>query len=94
MIELLEKAVLQAFEGSVHLENNRIGITFAKSLNFATLFKSSKLKFSIKPKYINITICNNLPSPNILPLKLLDPRSSVVRFGNTPNDCSNWKLLP
>jgi hypothetical protein len=35
---ILEKAVLQGFEGSVHLENNLPDSTFARNLNFATLF--------------------------------------------------------
>jgi hypothetical protein len=38
MIDFLEKAVLQGFEESVHLENNCPDTTFPRSLNFETLF--------------------------------------------------------
>jgi hypothetical protein len=38
MKDFLEKAVLQGFEGSVYLENNRLDTNFPMSLNFATLF--------------------------------------------------------
>jgi hypothetical protein len=38
MIDFLEKAVLQGFEGSVHLENTDLDTNFPMSLNFATLF--------------------------------------------------------
>jgi hypothetical protein len=39
IIDFLEKAMLQGFEGSVHLENNRPDTNFPMSLNFATLLK-------------------------------------------------------
>jgi hypothetical protein len=39
IIDFLEKAMLQGFEGSVHLENNRPYTNFSMSLNFATLHK-------------------------------------------------------
>jgi len=38
MTDFLEKIMLQDFEGSVHLENNRPDTNFPMSLNFATLF--------------------------------------------------------
>jgi hypothetical protein len=38
MIDFLEKAVLQDFEESVHLENNHPNTTLSRSSNFATLF--------------------------------------------------------
>jgi hypothetical protein len=39
MTDFLEKAVLQGFEGSVHLDNNILDTNFPMSLNFATLLK-------------------------------------------------------
>jgi hypothetical protein len=57
-IGVLEKAVLQGLEESVHLKNYRLDTNILRSSNFGTLFKSSKLNFSTKPKYINITIYN------------------------------------
>ena len=39
MTDFLEKAVLQGFEESVHLENNGPDTNFPMNLNFATLLK-------------------------------------------------------
>jgi hypothetical protein len=38
MTDFLEKAVLQGFEESVHLENNRSDTNFSRNPNSATLF--------------------------------------------------------
>jgi hypothetical protein len=38
MTIVLEKAMLQDFEGSVHLENNSLDPTLPRSSNSATLF--------------------------------------------------------
>jgi hypothetical protein len=38
MTDFLEKAMLQDFEGSVHLENNCPDTNFSRSSNFGTLF--------------------------------------------------------